>query len=338
MRTFKIGKLELNHLERLLAKIPLKDKRIVVGPRVGEDAAVIDFGDRYLVAKTDPITFTAEKLGWYAININANDIACMGGRPKWFLACLLLPEKKANHKLVDSIFDDLLKACNQLNITLCGGHTEITYGIDRPIMAGMMLGEVEKDKLVINSRAMVGDNIILTKGIAIEGTSIIAREEEGELIKSFSPDFLSRAKDFIYQPGISVVREALLANQAANIKAMHDPTEGGLLSGAYELAKACGKGLIIRQKDVFIFPQTRKLCSYYKLNPLGLIASGALLIVVGEEDTEKILTLFRKEKVKAAVIGQIVEERKGIKILKNGVLEDIIPPAADEITRLFKIR
>lgn len=335
MKKFKIGKLDLAYLEELLAKIPIKDKRVVIGPRIGEDAAVIDSGDRYLVAKTDPITFTPDKLGWYAININANDVACMGAQPKWFLACLLLPEKKTDKKLVDDIFEDLLQACRQLNISLCGGHTEITYGIERPIMAGMMLGEVEKEKLVINSRAKVGDNIILTKGIAIEGTSIIAREKEEELIKIFPREFIALAKEFIYQPGISVVREALLANEAAVVKAMHDPTEGGLLSGVYELAKGCGKGLIINKSDIFIFPETYKLCNYYKLDPLGLIASGALLIVVAEAYAKKILELLNEEKINAAIIGQIAEKSKGIKILKDDKLEDIIPPPADEITKLF---
>ena len=335
MKIFKTGKLDSCYLEQLLARIPRKDKRIVIGPRVGEDAAVIDFGDRYLVAKTDPVTFTPKKLGWYAVNVNANDIACMGAQPKWFLACLLLPDKKTDKKLVDSIFDDLLQACQQLHISLCGGHTEITYGIDRPIMAGMMLGEVAKEKLIINSNASVGDAIILTKGVAIEGTSIIARDKEKELKKHFPSTFLNRAKHFTYDPGISVVKEALLANKVSTVKAMHDPTEGGLLTGVFELAKACNKGLIINEENIFIFSETQELCKHFKLNPLGLIASGALLIVAGEKDTKKILHAFKHEGISAALIGQIRKKSQGIKININGNIEDITPLSSDEITKLF---
>jgi hydrogenase expression/formation protein HypE len=335
VKTFKTGKLDLGYMEQLLAKIPFKDNRIVVGPRVGEDAAVIDFGDRYLVAKTDPITFTPEKLGWYAVNVNANDVACMGAHPKWFLACLLLPEKKTDKKLVDAIFEDLLQACNELHISLCGGHTEITYGIDRPIIAGMMLGEVKKEKLIVNRKASVGDVIILTKGVAIEGTSIIARDKEKELKKHFSSTFLNRAKDFIYHPGISVVKEALLANEVSTVRAMHDPTEGGLLTGAFELAKACDKGLIIIEENIFIFPETQELCKHFKLNPLGLIASGSLLIVVSEDESEKVLDVYKKEQIEAAVIGHITNKHHGIKIKRSSGIEAITPLSSDEITRLL---
>lgn len=335
MKTFKMGKLDINYLEKLLSKITLKDKRVLIGARVGTDAAVIDFGDRYLVAKTDPITFTPEKLGWYAVNVNANDVACMGAQPKWFLACLLLPEKKTDKKLVDAIFEDLLHACNELHISLCGGHTEITYGIDRPIIAGMMLGEVKKEKLIINSKASVGDTIILTKGVAIEGTSIIARDKEKELKKHFPSTFLNRAKNFAYDPCISVVREALLANKVSTVKAMHDPTEGGLLTGAFELAKACDKGLIIVEENIFIFPETQELCKHFKLNPLGLIASGALLIVVSEDESEKVLDVYKKEHVEAAVIGRITNKHHGIKIKMSSGIEAITPLSSDEITKLL---
>ena len=132
----KVGKLPPEILGRLLAGTPCTDPRVVVGPRIGEDAAVIDFGATYLVAKTDPITFATDRIGWYAVNINANDVAAMGARPKWFLATLLLPEGSADEGLAEGIFNDIVASCAGLGISLVGGHTEITAGLERPILVG----------------------------------------------------------------------------------------------------------------------------------------------------------------------------------------------------------
>ncbi|MCK4261922.1 hydrogenase expression/formation protein, partial [bacterium] len=208
-KTLPVGKLPLPLLERLLNKYGGSDEKLIVGPQVGEDAAVIEFGERYLVAKTDPITLVSEEVGDYLININANDIATMGARPKWLLATLLLPEGKTTEALVEDIFLRVSKACGELGICLCGGHCEITHGLDRPIVVGLMLGELEKEKLVRSSGARVGDDILLTKGIAIEGTSIIAREKEADVKEKFGESFLNRVKNYLREPGISIVREAL---------------------------------------------------------------------------------------------------------------------------------
>ncbi len=170
------GKLPPDLLERVLGQIPQHDDRLLIGPRVGEDAAIIDMGDRLLVAKSDPVTFATDAIGYYAVNVNANDIAAMGGTPRWFLATLLLPETQTTAALVESIFAQLRDACASLNITLAGGHTEITVDLNRPILSGHMLGEVSRDRLVTSAGAEVGDTVLLTKGFPVGGISIMARE------------------------------------------------------------------------------------------------------------------------------------------------------------------
>src|SRR5512136_3108998 len=174
-RNFAVGKPPLAVLERLFRQCGVRDPRVIVGPRVGEDAAVVDLGDRYLVAKVDPITFVAEEIGWYAVHVNANDLAVRGAKPAWFLMTLLLPEAQAEESLLADIFTQVRDACGAVGASLVGGHTEVTSGLDRPILAGTMLGEVEKDRLVTTAGARVGDTVLLSKGIAIEGTSILAR-------------------------------------------------------------------------------------------------------------------------------------------------------------------
>ena len=335
MNYFPVGKLDYRLLEKLLNLNPIKDPRIIVGPRIGEDAAVIDFGKNYLVAKTDPITFTTHRIGWYAVNINANDIAAMGATPKWFLATLLLPEGKTNAKLATQIFRDIITSTQKLNITLCGGHTEISYKIDRPIVIGHMLCEVEKDKLVVNAHAKPGDDLLLTKGIAIEGTAIIAREKAVTIKKKFGDQFLKRAQAFIDKPGLSVVADALLANKTAQIHAMHDPTEGGLATGVMELAKASGTGVIIDAEKIPCYEETEQICKFFNIQPLGLIASGALLIALDPKNTKEVIAILAKNGILCTPIGRLTQKSEGLKLFTKGKLVKMPKFTVDEITKVL---
>src|SRR3990172_8662966 len=237
------GKLPNEMLDRLLRSVTHRDPRVVVGPGIGRDAAVIDTGGpKLLIAKSDPITFATDLIGWYAVHVNANDIACTGATGDWFLATLLLPDGAAPD-LAESIFDQIVQACDSLEIELVGGHTEVTYRLERPIVVGAMLGEVERDRLVRPEGARPGDALIMTKGIAIEGTAVLAREA-GERLRALgmAAEAVEEAKRYIFQPGISVVREAAAACGAGKVDAMHDPTEGGLATALYEMAEAAGVG------------------------------------------------------------------------------------------------
>ncbi len=331
---YPTGKLPLEDLSRLLARYTHKDPRIVVVPGIGRDATVISFSDKYLVAKTDPITFATDQIGYYAVNINANDIAAMGGVPRWFLVTLLLPEGKTGPGDVEAIFAQLSSACKELGVVLCGGHTEITHGLNRPIVVGQMLGEVEKGKLVSPDKIRPGDEILLTKGIAIEGTALIAREKQG-LRRLLGEDQVVRCRHLLKHPGISVLREARVANEVAEVHAMHDPTEGGLATGLHELAAAAGVGMLVEMGKITIFPETEILCRKLKLDPLGLLASGALLIAVAAGESEKVITALKVEGISASVIGKIWEQEKGMKLAQEGRVKDMPSFGRDEVARLF---
>jgi len=307
-----------------------------LGPRFGEDAAVIDVGAKYLVAKTDPITFTSDRIGWYAVNINGNDVAALGARPLWFLATLLLPEKAASLPLVRKIFEDTLRACRELGVTLCGGHTEITRGINRPIMVGQMLGEVAKSKLVRKESQQPGDLVLLTRGIAIEGTAILAREKRITLARKLPIKTLRHAERLLLRPGISVVRDAMLAQRHGEIHAMHDPTEGGLASGLYELAKAGGVGLRIWKDKVPVLEETRSFSAILGFDPFALIASGALLVVASANSTPKLLRAYTRHGVTAAVIGEVREAAEGIQVVERDRVSPLRVPGRDEIARLLE--
>ncbi len=325
------GKLPPEILQRLLERIPQTDPRVVVGPRIGEDAAVLDFGDRYLVVKSDPITFAAERIGWYAVQVNANDLATLGAQPRWFLATLLLPAS-GGAALAESIFADLLAACAELGIALCGGHTEITAGLERPIVAGQMLGEVEKERLVRKECIRPGDAVLLTRGVAVEGTAILAREKAAQLAGRVDAVLLAKASSLLFQPGISVVADALAASAAAPVHGMHDPTEGGLIGGLYELAAAAGVGLSIDRAAILILPETQAVCAALGLDPLRLIASGALLIAVAPEDVAPVQKALQERGTRVAQIGRVVPPEEGLRL--DGAVFGF--PERDEVTRALE--
>ncbi len=333
--SYPLGKLPAEHLARLFARYVGSDERIIVGPGIGHDAAVISFGDQYLVAKTDPITFATDEIGWYAVHVNANDVACAGATPRWFLTTLLLPQSTTDEALVDEIFEQIAETCEQLDITLAGGHTEITHGFDRPIIVGFMLGEVSPEALVRPDGARPGDALILTKGIAVEGTAIIAREK-GSQLESVDPSLVERSRGFLHDPGISVVADAAVATAAGEVHAMHDPTEGGLATGLWELADAAGVGLRVDEAAVPVLPETAVLCDALGLDPLGLIASGALLMAVPPDQADAVEGALEDAGIAAARIGQVVEREAGITLRTGEGTQPLPRYDQDEITRLFE--
>jgi len=337
MRSLPIGKLRAETLQAIFDKHHTKDPRVVVGPRVGEDAAVIDMGDRYLIATSDPITFATAEIGWYALQVNANDIAVRGARPRWFLATVLLPPGTTTDATVEALFAELHAACEELEVVLVGGHTEITHGLDRPIVAGTMLGEVDKDKLVTTSGARVGDAVVMTKGVPLEGAAIIAREKEAELReRGVPPAVIRRAKGFLKSPGLSVLPEAEIACELATVHAMHDPTEGGIATALVELADAAGVGLRIDRDRIMVLPEGRALCEAFGLDPLGTIASGALLMTLSPADAGIVIHALARESIDCHFIGQVVPREQGVTLMSGSRQEPMPVFAQDEISRLFQ--
>ena len=307
-----IGKFPPQLLERLLAKEGVSDPRVLLGPKVGEDAAVIDMGDRLLVAKSDPVTFASDAIGWYSVQVNANDIACTGGVPKWFLATLLVPERFSEAD-AEAVFDQVIAACTALNVALIGGHSEVTYGIDRPIILGNMLGEVERDRLITTGGAQEGDSIVITKGIAIEGAALLAREQ-GAALKAagVSQATLDAAAAFLTKPGISVVEEARIACTVATIHSLHDPTEGGLVTALREVASASGMGLAAEETSIPVLPECNEICQALGLNPLGLLASGCLIITLPAGEVPKLLLALEQADITGWEIGQVLAPEEGL--------------------------
>ncbi len=332
----KLGKLTPDTLEALLSRVPVSDPRVILGPKVGEDAALLDFGDEILVAKTDPITFATDLIGWYAVHVNANDVACAGAKPRWFMATLLLPQKM-NEENVSEIFRQITDACASLGVTLVGGHTEVTQDLDKPIIVGCMLGVAPRDRALTTGGAQVGDYVILTKGVSLEGSALLAREQAEVLREGgMDPSLIEEAAGLLFNPGISVVQDARIACDAANVHSLHDPTEGGLATALQEVASAAGVGMVVDRESIPFLPHCVEICKVLKLDPLGLLASGSLIITLPTQEAPKLLSALEREGIEAWHIGHVTPAEEGIMLRRAGNLSPMPVFERDELARYFE--
>lgn len=331
---FPVGKLPNPVLAELLREAPVADPSVVVGPGVGMDCAVVELGDRLLVCKSDPITFVTDALGHYLVRINANDVATTGATPRWLLVTLLLPEGRTDRALVDSIMAQVGAACREMGVALVGGHTEITHALDRPVAVGCLLGEVDRDRLVTPRGAAPGDRILLTKGVPIEGTAIAAAEFPDRLRAGLDEAALAAAAAFVQSPGIGVTEDARIATGAGRVTAMHDPTEGGLVTALWELAEASGQGLAVDPGAVPVPDLADRVCRLLGLDPLATIASGALLLTAPAADSRRIVDALDGAGIRCAEIGEVRPGPVRVEHLTTG--EALPLPERDEIARLFE--
>ena len=335
-KIFPVGKLPVELLARLLAQAPVTDPRILLGPGVGLDCAVIEAGDKLLVLKSDPITFATDEIGWYAVQVNVNDIATAGATPCWFIMTLLLPEGQTTAGLAEGITQQVYQACQEVGISVVGGHSEITFGLDRPILIGTLIGEVSREALVTPRGASPGDRVLLTKGVPIEATAILARQFPGRLEGILSAAELEEAQGFLYHPGISVLRDARIAIDAGQVTAMHDPTEGGLVTALWELAEASGHTFVVDPAVVPIPPLSRRVCAAFELDPLASIASGALLMTVEAGDAARICRALEAEGIPCSEIGIVEAGPVAVGRRTASGLELLDRPERDEIARIFE--
>lgn len=334
----RAGKLPNALLSDLLERLPRKHKNLLIGPAVGVDAAAIEVSPGVLLAKSDPITIAGREQGRLAVHVNANDIACMGGRPKWLLVTILLPDSGEQQiEMLDEIVDELAKTCREISVTVVGGHTEITPAVNQPVVIGAMLGEVRADTLLDIRKCQPGDRLILVSGIAIEATSIIAHQCEKQLGEIFDKDLIARCQNFSKSPGVSVLSAALLAADSGLVRAMHDPTEGGIFTALHELCDASQCGIDVQAEHIFALPESRLLCDYFELNIFGVISSGALLAVSPADDAEELLAILSKHDMPAADIGALTEHTEH-RIVRTGNVDEPMPRFdQDEITRIFAL-
>ncbi|MFQ6094649.1 MAG: AIR synthase family protein, partial [Candidatus Bathyarchaeia archaeon] len=324
------GKIPADILSEVVFK-RLGEKRedIILGPSLGEDGAIIRVGDRVIVSAMDPITGAVERIGWLAVNINANDIATFGVRPAFYSSCILLPENSGK-EVVQTICSQMHLAAKKLGIAIIGGHCEVTPQLPRPIVIGCGMGVTESGRYVTSSGSKPGDLLILTKGAGVEGTAILADERKDLLMEKLGEPLVRSAEAFYNQ--ISVVEEAILAFETGGVTAMHDPTEGGIAGGIHELADAADLGFKIYEEKIPIALETSEICHIFGIDPLQLIGSGALLISVNEDRADEVVRNIIDRGIKASIIGKFLEDpHKRVMIHKDGSERKLIRPVSDHL-------
>ncbi len=324
------GKIPTDILKEIVFKnLGAEREEVVFGPSVGVDGAVIDVGSHSLIASMDPITGAIERIGWLAVNINANDVATFGVQPAFLFSCILLPEDE-DSKIVEDICTQMDKAAKRLEIAIVGGHCEATPGLANPIVVGCTIGITEKGKYVTAAGAKPGDKLILTKSAGIEGTTILASDREKQLTKKLNRELVDTAKGLYDQ--ISVVKEAVSAFKTGDVHAMHDPTEGGVAGGIHEMADASNLGVKVSEEKIRIETATKEICNFFGIDPLQLSGSGALLIAVKHDSVNKVIAGLERENIPASVIGEFLKNfHERIIVKRKGDTQVLPRPLSDHL-------
>lgn len=330
-----LGKFPNDLLAEYLEGAVDDDPALLVKPAVGEDVAAVDVsGDDILVLKSDPITFVTAALGEYLVVVNANDISTSGATPRWLLATALFPAGTTPSMVIFTL-RDLSEACRRRGITLCGGHTEITDAVTRPVVIGTMAGTVDRVDLVDKRNIRPGDRVLLTKGVAVEGTAILAAEAGRRLVAlGMSAEEVAESRGFLSL--MSVLEEAKIARAHRGVTGMHDVTEGGLATAVRELAAAGGHGIRVDLTAVPVIPQTARMCGLLGLDPLGLIGSGSLLISCRDGDHREVEAAIRAAGIEVSCIGVVLGPGGGVEAFRGGEPADWPVFDVDELARFFQ--
>jgi len=324
------GKVPVKILEKIVFKnLGTKRKEVILGPSAGFDGAVIDVDEKSLIVSMDPITGAVERIGWLAVNVNANDVATFGVEPAFFSSCILLPEN-ADEQIIEAICSQMDKASKNLGMAIIGGHCEVTPGLINPIVIGCAMGVANKGEYVTAGGAKPGDKLILTKSAGVEGTAILATERYDLLLKNGFDDSLLKSAQRFFEK-ISVVKEAVLAFKTGGVNAMHDPTEGGVLGGVYEIAVASNLGVKIFEEKIPVAKETVEICNFFRIDPLKLISSGALLIASKPEYVEKIVEKLDKNGIEASVIGEFLPAKDQLLLVRKNGTSEALRPASDHL-------
>lgn len=331
-----VGKLPADLLAQALSRTAVADPSVLVGAAVGEDAAALDIrDDEVLVLASDPVTLAAESLSRYAVLVNANDVATSGAVPRWFVTTLLFPPGSTASEIA-ALIAEIAEVCAECGVSLCGGHTEITDAVTRPVVVGTMAGTASAaraGRLIHKGGMREGDRILLTKAVAVEGTGLIAREYGERLLAAgLSAAEVERCAAFLDRIGI--MEEATIARSFAGVSALHDVTEGGLATALWDLGAAGGRRLRLHMDRIPVYPETARVCSVLGLDPLGLIGSGSLLITCAPRDAAALVEAVSAVGVEITDIGEVLGAGGGIEALRGGAPAGFPRFDRDEVSRL----
>ena len=316
-------------IRSVLKQVKHRRPEVLVGPSVGQDCAALQVAaDEVLVMSTDPITGTVKDMGRHCIHITANDLAASGAEPVGMLLTVMLPDTMEEAEL-RQLMQQAEKTCEELNIEILGGHTEITNVVRQPLISVTGVGKIRRDRLSTLRQIQPGQDVVVTKWIGLEATSILAKEREDELMARFPSGLVDEAKGF--DRFLSVVKEARIAMEHG-ATAMHDITEGGVFGALWEMASGAGVGLEIDLKAIPIRQETVEICEYFGVNPYQIMSSGSMMIVT--DQGHELARQLELEGIHGTVIGRTVGGND--RILRNGQdVRYLDKPQPDELYKVL---
>ena len=329
-----VGKLDSDLLKQLVfEKITYRSDDVKVRPGIGEDCAVMDFGQYECIMSTDPITAAVNDIGRLAIHITCNDIASNGVQPLGIMLAVMLPEGTTEED-VAHIMGQAAETASELKVEIIGGHTEVTPAVKQPVIVSTAIGKGLANQSQSGNDMETGDYVMMTKAVGLEGTGIIACDYEEQLQEVLSTDELEKAKSFLDL--VSVVPEGVAAGKVGT-HGMHDITEGGILGAVWEMCQIAGKGVQIWMDQIPMNPETGKICEFFDIDPLRLISSGSMVIIVPADKKDEMNAAMAEAGVDCSIIGRIEDKEYGIRLMSSADAEDseeIAPPAADELYKV----
>jgi hydrogenase expression/formation protein HypE len=311
-----MSKFSLYDLEKhVFPFVGTDDPDIILGAAFGEDVALTRIGDDVLVSHVDPIIGAIGNIGWLAVHVACNDIATSGAPPRWILLLVLVPTKD-DLGLLEQIMRDARRASNEIGVSIIGGHTGYSSGLSRPLVAVTALGIATNRQPLRTNGAQVGDHVLVTKGIALEGTAILAKDFEDVALRSgLTPQDLGEARKLMSE--VSVVQEALvLAEHGAT--SMHDVTRGGVLETLLEIALLSNVGISIDASRVPILPIVSQFARAFQFDPLKMISSGTLAATVPPDRMSCVTDSLREAGVLFADVGRVTDGVGVLLLRKNG--------------------
>ncbi len=326
----KIGKVPVEVLKNhIIGRITNRRPEVLVGSAVGEDCAVLDFGDQLCVISTDPITGAVAEIGSLAIDIACNDIASNGAEPVAVMMTVLAPEGSTEEDLAQ-IMKDASQAAARLHVEIMGGHTEITDVVNRVLISTVAVGKHGRETMVTTAGAQEGDLVLMTKTAGLEGTAILAHDKEADLQQVLSGELLEQAKAL--KEDISVVPEGLIAGRMG-VNSMHDATEGGILGALWELAEASGKGIEVALDKIPLLSETKAICEVFHINPYRLISSGVMVMSLHPSKVQELGDALTRADIPWAVVGRITARDRVV--IQNGQTQKLEAPDVDELYRVI---
>ncbi len=315
--------------------ISVIDKDVVMGSVFGEDVALTRIHEGLLVSHVDPIVGAVKDIGWLAVHVACNDIATSGARPRWILLLVLVPSKD-DEDLLKQIMHDASMAASEIGVSIIGGHSGYSANLSRPLVAVTALGTITDRNPVCTKGANIGDHVFITKGIALEGTAILANDFAGIGKKLGLTDRdLDQAKELM--KGVSIIPEALLLAECG-ATAMHDVTRGGLLETLLEMAELSKVGIEIDFQRIPSVPIVERFSDAFKFDPLRMISSGTLAATVPAAKVKEASQQLEEKGIHFSDIGQVVDG-KGVLIWKDGKMTsyDQIRCEDDELARMWDV-